>query len=67
MKERTGLKPGFFVKAIGYAANKLVTDETVVAALATNLKAKIESAVSEMGISAVVSKVFQQGYYEDYV
>ena len=63
VKEKTGLKPGgFFVKAIGYAANKLVTDETVVASLATNLKDKIEAAVAEMGISATVSKVFQQGW-----
>lgn len=54
---------GFFSKAVGSLANKLVTDETIINNLAANLTEKIQAQVREMGITAEVVKVFQRGPY----
>jgi hypothetical protein len=63
VSEKTGMKAGgFFSKAVGFAANKMVTDESIINNLAVNLKEKIEGQVREMGITAEVNKVFQKGY-----
>lgn len=50
---------GLFGKALSYTATKLVTDETIVAKLATTLMEKVPEAIAEMGIKATVTKKFQ--------
>jgi hypothetical protein len=50
---------GLFGKAMSYTATKLVTDETIVAKLATTLMQKVPEAIAEMGIRAEVTKKFQ--------
>jgi len=50
---------GLFGKALSYTATKMVTDETIVAKLATTLMEKVPEAIAEMGIRAEVTKKFQ--------
>jgi hypothetical protein len=61
--EKTGLKGGLFNKAINFAANKVVTDEKVIASLAETLVSKILIAVNDMGIKADIKKKFQKGAF----
>lgn len=61
VQEKAGGK--LFGKALAFAATKVVTDETIVAKLATTLTEKVPEAISEMGITADITKQFQKGSY----
>jgi len=54
---------GFLGRAAATLASSVVSDETVINSLAATLIEKVETAVSEMGISAAVTKVFQKGCF----
>lgn len=56
-------KGGLLGRATSYAANKLVKDEKVLDTLAETLTAKIGEQTAVMGITAKVTKKFQQGSF----
>lgn len=48
-----------FGKAMKFAATKIVSDETIVSKLAASLSQKVPEAINEMGITAEVTKRYQ--------
>lgn len=52
---------GLMGKAAAFAANKVVSDDRVLGEVQSILKERIEFAVAQMGITAVVTKRFQKG------
>ncbi len=62
--ERTGISPyGIMGHLAGFAANQLVTDDSVIEDLSDQLIEGVHKAVSEIGIKATFRKRYQYGSY----
>ncbi len=62
--EKTGFKAGGFLgKAASFAANKLVSDETVLEKLSDGLIDGVNKAITELNIKATIESKFQHDSY----